>query len=73
MVLTPCQSSSRRMGWDGKDMWQACLGEKRNTYKILAGKPEGKRQYKNLGIAGKIILNWALKKLDQRGWTGVEM
>jgi len=37
-------------------MWQACLGEKRNIYKILAGKPEGKRQYKNLGIAGNIIL-----------------
>jgi len=44
------------MGWDGKDMWQACLGEKRNTYKILAGKPEGKRQYKTLGIAGKMGL-----------------
>jgi len=52
-------------------MWQACLGEKRNAYKILVGKPEGKRQSKNLGLAGKTILKWALKKLDQRGWTGV--
>jgi len=50
----------------GRNAW-----EKRDTYKILAGKPEGKRQYKNLGIAGKIILKWALKKLEQRGWTGV--
>jgi hypothetical protein len=42
----------------------------RNAYKILVGKPEGKRQYKNLDIAGKVILKWALKKLDWRGWTG---
>jgi hypothetical protein len=58
-------------GWDGKDTWQTCLGEKRNIYKILAGKPEGKRHYKNLGITGNIILKEASKKLDQRGWTGV--
>jgi hypothetical protein len=29
-----------RMRWAGN---VACMGEKKNTYRILAGKPEGKR------------------------------
>jgi hypothetical protein len=52
-------------------MWQVCLGKKRNAYKILVGTPEGKRQYKNLCIAGRTGIKWALKRLGQRGWTGV--
>jgi hypothetical protein len=32
---------SRRMRWAGH---VAPMGEKRNTYRILVGKPEGKRQ-----------------------------
>jgi hypothetical protein len=31
---------SRRMRWAGHVAW---MGEKRNAYRILAGKPEGKR------------------------------
>jgi hypothetical protein len=31
---------SRRMRWDGH---VARMGEKRNVYRILVGKPEGKR------------------------------
>jgi hypothetical protein len=31
---------SRRMRWAGT---VTCMGEKRNSYRILAGKPEGKR------------------------------
>jgi hypothetical protein len=31
---------SRRMRWAGH---VACMGEKRNAYRILVGKPEGKR------------------------------
>jgi hypothetical protein len=33
-------NKSRRMGWAGH---VARLGEKRNAYRILVGKPEGKR------------------------------
>jgi hypothetical protein len=32
---------SRRMRWTG---YVAQMGEKRNTYMLLVGKPEGKRQ-----------------------------
>jgi hypothetical protein len=31
---------SRRMRWIGN---VACMGEKRNAYRVLVGKPEGKR------------------------------
>jgi hypothetical protein len=34
-------------------------GEKRNAYRVLVEKPEGKRQ---LGVGGKIILEWILEK-----------
>jgi hypothetical protein len=36
----------------------------RNSYKILVGKPEGKRPLGRLGlhVDGKIILEWILRK-----------
>jgi hypothetical protein len=34
------QIKSRRMGWAGH---VACMGEERKVYKVLVGKPEGKR------------------------------
>jgi hypothetical protein len=43
------------------------MGESRIVYRILMGKPEGKRP---LGIRGKIILRCILKKGDLRAWTG---
>jgi hypothetical protein len=32
----------------------------RNAYSILAGKPEGKNHLEDLGVDGKIILEWIL-------------
>jgi hypothetical protein len=50
---------SRRMSWD----WHvACMGVMRNGYNILVGKSEGKRPLGDLGIDGKIILEWILGK-----------
>jgi hypothetical protein len=34
------QIKSRRMWWAGH---VACMGERRNAYRVLMGKPEGKR------------------------------
>jgi hypothetical protein len=44
---------SRRMGWTGH---VARMGEKRNSYRILVGKPEG------LDEGGRIILEWILER-----------
>jgi hypothetical protein len=45
-------------------MGRACStnGEKRNTYKILVGKPEGKRPLRNKDLGGWTILKWILAR-----------
>jgi hypothetical protein len=46
---------SRRMRWIGHVV---CMGEMGNEYKILVGKPEGKRPFRrpeDLGTFGRII------------------
>jgi hypothetical protein len=48
---------SRRMRWAG---YVACMREKRNAYRILEGKPEGKSPLEDLDIGGRIILRWIL-------------
>jgi hypothetical protein len=54
---------SRRMGWVGH---VACMGEGRGFYRVLVGKPEGKRP---LGRPRRIILRWIFRKWDVRAWT----
>jgi hypothetical protein len=46
------------------------MGQVRNSYKILVGKPEVKDHLKVLGIDGKITLKWILGKRDGKVWTG---
>jgi hypothetical protein len=42
----------------------------KNEYKMLVRKPEGKRPLKDLGVYGKIILEWILVKWGGNLWTG---
>jgi hypothetical protein len=44
--------------------------EVRKIQKILVGKSECKRSLEDLGVDGKIILEWILKKWVRRMWTG---
>jgi hypothetical protein len=50
---------SRRMSW-GKHV--ARSGERRGIYRLLVGKPEGKRTLGRPGIDGRIILRWIFRK-----------
>jgi hypothetical protein len=70
---------SRRMRWAGH---VARMGEKRNTYRSLVRKQEGKRPLRRLRLGGRIILGWILEKWDGvmctglvwlRIWTGGEL
>jgi len=52
---------SRRMRWVGH---VTCMGERRCIYRVLVGKPEGKRPLGRPGIDGRIILRWIIRKWD---------
>jgi hypothetical protein len=50
---------SRRMRWAGHE---ARVREKRNAYRILVGKPEGKRLLGRPNVGGRVIWKWILEK-----------
>jgi hypothetical protein len=50
---------SRSMRWAGHVAW---IGWERGVYRILMGKPEGKRPLGELGVEGRIILRWIFRK-----------
>ena len=56
---------SRRFRWAGH---VARMEEGRSTFKIVTGKPTGKRSLERLGLDGRTILEWTLKKyVSMRG------
>jgi hypothetical protein len=44
-------------------MGRACsaYGERKDAYKVLVGKPEGKDNSQEPGVDGRIILKWILE------------
>jgi hypothetical protein len=58
---------SRRLKWVGH---VARMGEGRGVYRVLVGKPEGKRPLRDLGLGGRITLKWTLGKYGSMGRTG---
>jgi hypothetical protein len=57
---------SKRMRWEGHIERMA---EKRNAYRILVGKPEGK---KPLGRPGRRWVGNIKTDLRERGWDGID-
>jgi hypothetical protein len=41
-------------------MWQALIGEMRNTYRIYFGRTEGKYHFDRLDMNGREILKWII-------------
>ena len=58
----------RRMRWAGH---VALMGEERGPYRVLVGKPEGKRQLGRPRHNGWIILGWISRRWDVGIWTGL--
>jgi len=56
------------MRWTGH---VARTGEKREVYRVLVGKPEGRRPLADLGVDGWIILGWISRRWDVGIWTGL--
>jgi hypothetical protein len=59
---------SRRMRWAGH---VPRMEEGRGVYRLLVGKPEGKRPWGDPGIDGRIMLGWIFKKWDVGVRTGL--
>jgi hypothetical protein len=57
------QIKSRRMGWAGH---VARIGEGRNVYRVLAGKPEGKYHMEDQGVDGRMGSKWTFWRLVGR-------
>jgi len=48
------------------------MGEERGVYRVLMGKPEGRRRWGDLGVDGWILLGWiSRRKCDVGIWTGL--
>jgi hypothetical protein len=58
---------SRRMKWAGHI---ARMKEKRNAYRVLVGKPEGRRQQGRLRRRWEDNNKWLLERWDGVAWTG---
>jgi hypothetical protein len=58
------QIKSRRMRWAGH---VARMGERRNVYRVLIGKPEGKKHLKYQGVDGRMGSKWTVGTLVGRG------
>ena len=43
--------------------------EERGVYRVLVGKPEGKRPLGDLGVVGWLILGWISRRWDVGIWT----
>jgi hypothetical protein len=59
---------SRRMRWAGH---VARMGERRNAYRLLVGKPEGKRTLARPRRRWVDILGWNLERWNAVKWTGL--
>ena len=59
---------SRRKRWAGH---VARVGEESGVYKILVGKTEGRRPWRDLGVDGWIILGWISRRWNVGIWTGL--
>jgi hypothetical protein len=57
---------SRRIRWAGHE---ARMGEKRNAYRILVGKPEGKDHWEDQDVGGWTFLKWILRR--EIGWDSI--
>jgi hypothetical protein len=46
------------------------MGEGRNVYRVLVGKPEGKSHLKDQGVDRRVGSKWTLRRLVGGVWSG---
>jgi hypothetical protein len=60
-------TKARRVIWAGH---VTRMGEKRNPYRILFGKPEERDHCEDQNAVGWKLLKWILERLDGMMWIG---
>ena len=58
---------SRRIRWA---VHVARMEDRRGSYKVLIGKPDGKKHLEDPDVDGRIILRWIFRKWVVGIWTG---
>jgi hypothetical protein len=58
---------SRRLRWAGH---VACMAESRHAYRILLGRPEGKRQFGRPRSIWEDNIKMGLREVGSGAWTG---
>jgi hypothetical protein len=48
------------------------MGDERKVYKVLVGKPKGKRPLEDQGVGGKMASEWILWSLAWGVWIGFD-
>jgi hypothetical protein len=48
------------------------MGEERNVYKVLVGKPEGKDHLEDQNVGGRMGSEWILGRLALGVWIGFD-
>jgi hypothetical protein len=61
------QMKLRRMRWAGH---VARMGDGRNVYRVLVGKPQGKNHLEDQGVGGRMGSKWILGRWSGRVWSG---
>jgi hypothetical protein len=61
------QIKSRRLRWAGN---VACMGEGRNVYRVLTGKPERKRPLGRPKLRWEDGIKMGLREIGLGGWSG---
>jgi hypothetical protein len=62
------REKSRRIRW-AEHLTR--LGKKKNTLRVLVGKPKGKNHFENSAIYKMILLKWIFNNWNERAQTGL--